>query len=85
MEQSLCSTCNNIFDFPDCCEVNLQDEIKVIRNCRNYNKCGEIRDCLSCSNSFSEPSENSESEDILHCMEQDGKVVSENGYCNKWN
>lgn len=41
-----------------------------------------VRDCLSCSNSFSESCEDG---DILHCMEQDGKVVEENGCCNKWN
>lgn len=41
-----------------------------------------IRDCLSCSNSCSEPCDNG---DILHCMEQDGKVVEESGYCDNWN
>ena len=54
----------------------------------NFVACGQfipskvIRDCLSCSNSFSEPRENG---DILHCMEQNGKVVEENSYCNNWN
>ena len=40
------------------------------------------RDCLSCANSASEPCDNG---DILHCMEQNGKIVEENGYCDKWN
>lgn len=54
----------------------------------NFVACGQfvrsktVRDCLSCSNSFSESCEDG---DILHCMEQDGKVVEENGCCNKWN
>ena len=40
------------------------------------------RDCLSCANSASEPCGNG---DILHCMEQNGNIVEENGYCDKWN
>lgn len=40
------------------------------------------KDCLSCSNSFSEPGKDG---DILHCIEQDGKVVKDDGYCDKWN
>jgi len=42
MQESLCKTCNNIFDFPKCCEENLEDSLKVkpIINCRNYCKCG---------------------------------------------
>ena len=32
-------------------------------------------------NSFSEPCEN---DDILHCMEHDGKIVNENDWCDKW-
>ena len=43
--------------------------------------CG-IKDCLSCSNSFSEPCEDG---DILHCMENDGEVVGETDWCAKWN
>ena len=54
----------------------------------NFVACGQfipskvIRDCLSCSNSFSEPCENG---DILHCMERDGEVVGETDWCAKWN
>lgn len=82
MQESLCKTCNNIFDFPECCEENLVDSLKVVIDCRNYSKCGIIRDCLSCSNSFSEPKETG---DLLHCMEQNGKVVKDDGFCSKWN
>ena len=35
------------------------------------------KDCLSCSNSHEC--------DILHCMERDGQVVEEDGYCEDWN
>lgn len=54
----------------------------------NFVACGQfvpskvIRDCLSCSNSFSEPCDNG---DILHCIEQDGKIVEENEFCDNWN
>lgn len=82
MQESLCKTCNNIFDFPKCCEENLEESLKVTTNCRNYSKCGIIRDCLSCPNSHSEEKEEG---DLLHCMEQDGKVVKEDGFCSKWN
>lgn len=40
------------------------------------------KDCLSCSNSFSEPCEDG---DILHCMENDGEVVGETDWCAMWN
>lgn len=40
------------------------------------------KDCLNCSNSFSEPADNG---DILHCMENGGIVVSEDEYCELWN
>ena len=43
-----------------------------------------MKNCLSCSNSFSEPSDNTDG-DILHCMEQNGKIVEENGCCSRWN
>lgn len=82
MQESLCKTCSNVFDFPECCEENLEDSLKVISNCRNYNKCVIVRDCLSCSNSHSEPKGKG---DILHCIVQSGKVVEENGFCSKWN
>lgn len=37
------------------------------------------KDCFSCSNSHSDE------DDILHCMERNGEVVEDNGYCDKWN
>lgn len=43
-----------------------------------------IKDCLSCSNSFSEGNKKDYG-DILHCMECNGEVVEEDGYCEKWN
>lgn len=82
MHESLCKTCSNIFDFPDCCEENLEDSLKFITNCKNYNKSGIVKDCLSCSNSHSEIHNGG---DLLHCMEQGGKVVEEYGFCSKWN
>ena len=39
----------------------------------------EHKDCLSCSNSHSDEC------DILHCMERNGQVVEEDGYCEDWN
>lgn len=39
----------------------------------------EYKNCLSCSNSHSDEN------DILYCMEHNGKVVEEDGYCDKWN
>lgn len=59
-EESLCKTCTNIFNFPECCEENLEDCIKIISSCRNYHKCGIIRDCLSCLNSHSKLQERGE-------------------------
>lgn len=55
---------------------------KKDNNCGQVKKSKTSKDCLSCSNSFSEPCENG---DILHCMERDGIVVKENGCCDKWN
>jgi hypothetical protein len=49
--------------------------------------CRHIRipkDCLSCSNSFSESSEDGNG-DILHCMIQDERTVKENDVCKEWN
>lgn len=43
------------------------------------------KDCLSCANSFSEPAHSESEPDILHCMEQDGKIVNENDCCEKYN
>jgi hypothetical protein len=40
------------------------------------------KDCLSCANSFSEPSG---SDDILRCMIKDGKVIKEDDICEEWN
>ena len=39
----------------------------------------EMRDCLSCSNSFSEPNENG---DILHCVIKNDMIVSEEYFCS---
>ena len=41
-----------------------------------------IKDCLSCSNSFSEPGEEN---DVLHCMIHDEEEVDENYFCDEWN
>ena len=48
-----------------------------------FEKTSVIRDCLSCSNSFSE--EGNLNGDIIHCMEQNEKVVDDDFYCNNWN
>lgn len=50
--------------------------------CGHIVKTNNSKDCLSCSNSFSEPCDDG---DILHFMEQDGVVVEEDGYCVGWN
>lgn len=50
--------------------------------CGQFVKSKTIRDYLSCCNSFSEPGDDG---DILHCMERDGVVVEEDGYCVEWN
>ena len=42
------------------------------------------KNCLSCSNSFSEPAENENEPDILHCMLRDGEIVSEDDYCEEY-
>lgn len=57
---------------------NVKKELE--KNLTALEKCN--KDCLSCANSTSEPCDNG---DILHCMEQNGKIVEENGYCDKWN
>lgn len=47
---------------------------------------GYIKDCLSCSNSFSEENQkDNDGVDILHCRERNGEAVEDNGYCDKWN
>ena len=43
------------------------------------------KDCLSCSNSFSEPAETEGQPDILHCMIKDGEIVDEDGCCEEYN
>lgn len=43
------------------------------------------KDCLSCANSFSEPAQDESRQDVLHCMEKDGEVVDESGYCEEYN
>lgn len=50
--------------------------------CGQFVKANNSKDCLSCSNSFSEPCDDG---DILHCMERGGLVVKEDGYCVGWN
>ena len=49
----------------------------------NMHECP--KDCLSCANSFSEPAENENESDVLHCMEKDGQVVSETDCCDEYN
>lgn len=56
---------------------NLQQEYMAFRMAKEGSK-----DCLSCYNSCSEPCDDG---DILHCMELDGEIVEDNGYCDKWN
>ena len=45
----------------------------IMRKCKDCqlfkNGSDSVKNCLSCSNSFSEPSDNTDG-DILHCMEQ---------------
>lgn len=79
MQESLCKTCSNILNFPECCEENLKGSLKATIVCRNYRECRVVRDCLSCSSSYSDGC------DILHCIKKDGRVVKENGYCEEWN
>ena len=43
------------------------------------------KDCLSCANSFSEALNDPNKSDVLHCMEQGGKVVKEDDCCEKYN
>lgn len=46
-------------------------------------KCNDISlNCLTCSNSFSEETD---SGDVLHCVEHDGKIVNEEGFCEDYN
>ena len=42
-------------------------------------------DCLSCGHSFSEPAQDENEFDLLHCTIQDEKVVDEENYCDEWN
>ena len=51
----------------------LRKREKIMDNDEKY------KDCLSCSNSHSDEC------DILHCMERNGQVVEEDGYCKEWN
>lgn len=43
------------------------------------------KNCLSCANSFSEPSATNTEKDILHCMIHNEKVVDENYSCEDYN
>ena len=72
----------------DCKYFKNDCDFSEAENSGNFVACGQfvpsmlIRNCFSCSNSFSEFHKDG---DILHCMEQDGKVVAENEYCDDWN
>lgn len=52
---------------------NLQQEYMSFRMAKDCSK-----DCLSCANSHSDECDN------LHCMERNGDIVDDNGYCDKW-
>lgn len=41
----LCQTCINIFHFSECCTENLTDCVRLITNCRNYNKNDMRKEC----------------------------------------
>lgn len=45
--------------------------------------CEYPKDCLSCANSFSEPSDNGN--DILHCMVHNEEIVEEDYCCEDYN
>lgn len=78
-----CKDCKYFKD--DCVFASVTKKIGIDGNfvaCSQFKKLSVIRDCLSCSNSFSE--EGNLNGDILHCMEQNGKVVDD-FYCNNWN
>lgn len=69
----------------DCGFSNVDEQLGLNGNfvaCGRFVKSKTPKDCLSCSRSFSEPCKDG---DILHCMERDGKIVEDNGYCDKWN
>jgi len=42
-----------------------------------------LKDCLSCANSFSEPSDNGN--DILYCIVHDEEIVEETYCCEDYN
>lgn len=57
--------------------------LEIAKYCvrKHYTNC-EIKNCLSCCHSHSEPGEDG---DILHCMEKDGEIVGETDWCACWN
>lgn len=64
---------------------NIDEQLEFDGNfvaCGHFVKANNLKDCLSCSNSFSEPCDDG---DILHCMERDGVIIEEDGYCISWN
>lgn len=78
--------CKNCDLFKNGCGFSNADErLELDGNfdtCCQFIKAKNPKDCLSCSNSFSEACDDG---DILHCIKQDGAVVEEDGYCVKWN
>lgn len=78
--------CKNCELFKNGCGFSIVDEQLGLDGnfvaCGQFVKANNPKDCLSCSNSFSGLCNDG---DILHCMERDGVVVEEDGYCIKWN
>lgn len=57
--------------------------LTVSKDGKNMYECP--KDCLSCANSFSEPSATNTEKDVLHCMIHNEKVVDENYFCEDYN
>lgn len=79
-----CKDCEYFKD--DCGFASVNKQLCLDENfvaCGQFKKSSVIRDCLTCSNSFSE--EGNSTRDILHCMEQNGRVVDDDFYCDNWN
>lgn len=78
-----CKDCEYFKD--DCRFTSVDKQLGLDENfvaCSQFKKSSVIRNCLSCSNSFSE---GNSAGDILHCMEQNGRVVDYDFYCDNWN
>lgn len=79
--------CKDCKYFKDDCEfASVNKQLGLDGNfvaCGQFENLSVIRYCLSCSNSF--PEEVDLDGDTLHCMEQNGKVVDDDFYCNNWN